>query len=94
MKYLVPITLSAARLAAHCRPIDGCLQGATRCFSSAAQICNAHGRYQPLANCDLVSKHSGAPFVCSWVNEQVDDDPIAGHTCVPAQGDSTPAGER
>ena len=60
MRALIFSALAALCLGAHCRPIDGCIRGATRCTSNAAEICDADGSYHELADCDDVSERSGA----------------------------------
>ena len=47
--------------------------GATRCASNTAEICDADGSYHELADCDVVSERSGAPFVCAFVDETTED---------------------
>jgi hypothetical protein len=58
--------------------------GATRCSDNVVEICDADGSYHELADCDLVSEQSGAPFICAFVDETTDDGRVTGHTCVPA----------
>jgi hypothetical protein len=84
MKPLALTALAVVCLGAHCRPIDGCVRGATRCSSNTAEICDADGSYHELVDCDDVSERSGAPFVCAFVDEETEDGHIIGHTCVPA----------
>lgn len=86
MKTLALTAFAAVCLGAHCRPIDGCLRGATRCTGNVAEICDADGSYHELADCDVVSEQSRAPFVCAYIDELTEDGHIAGHTCVP-EGD-------
>ncbi|WP_223643794.1 hypothetical protein [Corallococcus sp. EGB] len=92
MKALALTTLAVVCLGAHCRPIDGCVLGATRCTGNAAEICDADGGYHELADCDNVSERSGAPFVCAHVDETTEDGHITGHTCVPASDADAAAG--
>lgn len=84
MRALFFSALAVACLGAHCRPIDGCVRGATRCTGNTAEICDADGSYHELADCDYVSERSGAPFVCAFVDEETEDGRITGHTCVPS----------
>ncbi|HLV65654.1 MAG TPA: hypothetical protein VKY73_07565 [Polyangiaceae bacterium] len=84
MKSCAVASVFAACLFAHCRPTDRCLRGATRCSHNVAEICDADGSYHELADCDLVSEQSGAPFVCAFVDETTEDGRVTGHTCVPA----------
>jgi hypothetical protein len=91
-KALALTALAAACLGAHCRPIDGCVLGATRCTGNIAQICDADGSYHEIADCDDVSERSGAPFVCALVDETTEDGHITGHTCVPASDVDAAAG--
>lgn len=83
MKALALTALAVVCLGAHCRPIDGCPIGATRCNDNVAEICDHGGSYHELADCDLVSEQSDAPFVCAYVDEMTPDGHITGHTCVP-----------
>ena len=93
MRAIIFSALAALCLGAHCRPIDGCLRGATRCSGNTAKICDADGIYHELADCDDVSERSGAPFVCAFVDEETEDGHITGHTCVPASdGDASGGG--
>ncbi|WP_249348664.1 hypothetical protein [Corallococcus exiguus] len=92
MKALALTALAVVCLGAHCRPIDGCGLGATRCTGNTAEICDADGSYHELADCDEVSARSGAPFVCAFVDETTDDGHITGHTCVPASDADAAAG--
>lgn len=87
MRALVFSALAVTCLGAHCRPIDGCVRGATRCSSNTAEICS----YHELADCDDVSERS-APFVCAYVDETTEDGHITGHTCVPASEADAAAG--
>jgi hypothetical protein len=84
MKSCAIASVFVACFLAHCRPTDGCVPGATRCSDNVAEICDADGSYHELADCDLVSEQSGAPFVCAFVDETTEDGRITGHTCVPA----------
>jgi len=84
MKALVLSLLALVCLGAHCRPVDGCALGATRCSGNVAEICNADGSYHELVDCNVVSDHTGGPFVCTFVSEITEDGRIAGHTCAPA----------
>ena len=90
MRALIFSAVVVCCLGAHCRPIDGCALGATRCSGNVAQICDADGSYHELADCDLVTELSGAPFVCAFVDEETEDGRVTGHTCVPESegGDS------
>ena len=45
MKALALTALAVVCLGAHCRPIDGCIRGATRCTSNTAESCDADGSY-------------------------------------------------
>jgi hypothetical protein len=92
MKALALTALTVVCLGAHCRPIDGCGLGATRCTGNTAEICDADGSYHELADCDEVSARSGAPFVCAFVDETTDDGHITGHNCVPASDADAAAG--
>jgi hypothetical protein len=95
MRALIFSALAVLCLGAHCRPIDGCVRGATRCTSNAAEICDADGSYHELADCDDVSERSGAPFVCAYVDEATEDGHITGHTCVPvSEADAAAGGGR
>ena len=38
MRALIFSALAVMCLGAHCRPIDGCVRGATRCSSNTAEI--------------------------------------------------------
>lgn len=76
----------------NCRPAGDCTPGATRCSGNIAEICDADGSYHELADCDLVSKQSGAPFVCAFIDETTEDGHLIGHTCVPAEDAGTAAG--
>ncbi|MBC7173703.1 MAG: hypothetical protein H5U40_14785 [Polyangiaceae bacterium] len=76
--------LAAAALLAHCPAAERCSPGASRCSGNVAEVCSANGFYHELANCDLVSRQSGVPFVCGHVEETTIDGHVAGHTCVPA----------
>jgi hypothetical protein len=91
MKSCAIASVFAACFFAHCRPTDGCTPGATRCSGNVAEICDADGSYHELADCDLVSEQSGAPFACAFVDETTEDGRITGHTCVPA-ADAAAAG--
>lgn len=91
-KALLLTALAVACLGAHCRPIDGCVLGATRCTGNTAEICGADGSYHELADCDDVSERSGAPFLCAFVDETTEDGHIIGHTCVPASDTDAAAG--
>lgn len=93
-KALLLTALAVACLGAHCRPIDSCVLGATRCAGNTAEICDADGSYHELADCDDVSERSGAPFVCAYVDETTEDGHITGHTCVPATADAAAGGGR
>ena len=84
MRPLLLMAIAIMCMGAHCLPIAGCPIADTRCTGNVAQICSADGRYQTLADCDLVSAHSGAPFVCAYVEEMTSEGLITGHTCVPA----------
>ena len=86
MRALIFSALAVLCLGAHCRPIDGCVRGAT------AEICDADGSYHELADCDDVSERSGAPFVSAYVDEATEDGHITGHTCVPASEADAAAG--
>jgi len=91
MKSCAIASVFAACFFAHCRPSDDCVLGATRCSGNVAEICDADGSYHELADCDLVSEQSGAPFVCAFVDETTEDGRVTGHTCVPA-ADAAAAG--
>lgn len=92
MKALSLTALTAVFFGTHCQAIDGCPVGATRCNDNIAEICDFANRYQEFANCDLMSKQSGTPFVCAYVEEKTPYGHISGHTCVPeskaANGDA------
>lgn len=77
---------------ANCRPSDGCEPASTRCHGNIAEICDADGSYYELADCDVVSERSGAPFVCAFVDEETEEGRTTGHTCVPASEASGAAG--
>jgi hypothetical protein len=91
-KALLLTALAVACLGAHCRPIDSCALGATRCAGNTAEICDADGSYHELADCDDVSERSGAPFVCAYVEETTEDGRVTGHTCVPSSDTDAAAG--
>lgn len=84
MKMLGIASFVAASAFAHCGPLHPCDPGSTRCSGSAAEICNARGSYDLLADCDEVSALSGEPFVCAPVDETNEDGRVTGHTCVSA----------
>lgn len=84
MKTALVGVLAALCLGAHCFPKDGCVPGATRCVRNAAEICDADGAYHMLADCDVVTEQSGAPFTCAFVDETGTEEPVSGHTCMPA----------
>jgi hypothetical protein len=92
MKCCAIASVFAACFLAHCRPPDGCLRGATRCSDNVAEICDADGSYHELADCDVVSEQSGAPFVCAFVDETTTDGRVIGDTCVPADDDGAAGG--
>ncbi len=94
MKALALTALAVVCLGAHCRPIDGCVRGATRCTGNTAEICDADGSYHEIADCDDVSERSGALFVCEFVDETTEDGHITGHTCVPSDADAAAGGGR
>lgn len=94
MRPLVLTALAVVCLGAHCRPIDGCVRGATRCTGNTAEICDADGSYHEFADCDDVSEQSGALFVCALVEETTEDGHITGHTCVPASDADAAGGGR
>jgi hypothetical protein len=94
MRALIFSALAVLCLGAHCRPIDSCELGATRCAGNTAEICDADGSYHELADCDDVSERSGATFVCAYVDETTEDGHITGHTCVPATADAATGGGR
>ncbi len=76
--------VAAAALLAHCPAAERCSPGASRCSGNVAEICSANGFYHELADCDVVSRQSGGPFVCGYVEETTRDGLVTGHTCVPA----------
>ncbi|RJS14139.1 hypothetical protein DRW03_35445 [Corallococcus sp. H22C18031201] len=84
MKPLLLAPLLATALLAHCKAPDGCAPMATRCAGNTAEICNADGSWQVLADCDAVSNNIGATFTCTYVNEAE----AAGYTCMPADLDA------
>ena len=62
MRALIFSAPAVCCLAAHCRPIDGCALGATRCNGNVAQICDAaEARHPGLATfrSALVGAHPG-----------------------------------
>jgi hypothetical protein len=65
--------LATACLGAHCRHAEDCQCGATRCTDNVAEICDAHGAYHELADCDLASKQSCSSLVCEHVEETTED---------------------
>lgn len=89
MKGFAITAVVAAGLLAHCQPGPGCVRGATRCSGNLAELCDADGSYQPLADCSLVSAQTGSPYVCAFVDAPTVDGPVTGHTCVPAPGGSS-----
>ncbi|WP_328707275.1 hypothetical protein [Citreicoccus inhibens] len=84
MKLVLAAPLLATALLARCKAPDGCTSMATRCAGNVAQICNADGSWQVLADCDAVSNNSGSAFTCAYVN----DEDAAGYTCAPADSDA------
>ncbi|ADO70322.1 hypothetical protein [Stigmatella aurantiaca] len=84
MKALLLAPLLATALLTRCRAPDGCAPVSTRCAGNVAEICNGDGNWQVLADCDAVSEHSNAAFTCAYVN----DEGVAGHTCLPATVDA------
>lgn len=88
MKQSIVLFLAALAISAHCRPPAVCTPGATRCVGNIAEICDADGGYQTLADCDAVSTQSDASFICAWVEETTSEEPVRGHTCVTAEGDA------
>lgn len=84
MKTLLLTSLLATALLTRCRAPDGCAPVSTRCAGNVAQICNGDGNWQVLADCDSVSEHSSSAFTCTYVNEEG----VAGHTCLPATVDA------
>ena len=93
MKYFLFALLAAVCLGAHCYPGNGCPRGDTRCTNNVAEICDANGSYHKLADCDLVSEQSGAPFVCTHVDVTTEDGHVAGHTCMPASDAAAGGGQ-
>lgn len=82
----IPILASMLALAsslAHCPGPSRCTPGESRCIGNAAEICSANGSFHELADCDQVSRQSGAPFVCEFVDESTENGRVTGHTCVP-----------
>ncbi|MFP2956547.1 hypothetical protein ACLEPN_01630 [Myxococcus sp. 1LA] len=84
MKALLLTSLLATALLTRCRAPDGCGPVSTRCAGNVAEICNGDGNWQVLADCDAVSEHSNSAFTCTYVNEEG----VAGHTCLPATVDA------
>ncbi|RKI03386.1 hypothetical protein D7Y15_33105 [Corallococcus sp. AB030] len=84
MKALLLAPLLATALLTRCRAPDGCAPVSTRCAGNVAEICNGDGNWQVLADCDAVSENSSASFSCAYVNEEG----IAGHTCLPTTMDA------
>ena len=78
-------SLALAAMLGHCRPIDGCSPGTTRCAGDIAEICDADRTYQELADCSRATSASGRRFVCGLAEST--DVEGSGHTCVPAKDD-------
>jgi hypothetical protein len=68
MKSCAVASVLAACFLAHSRPTGGCVPGATRYSDNVAELCDADGSYREFADCELVSKPSGAPFVGAFVS--------------------------
>lgn len=84
MNPLLVGALAAAMFIPYCRPSDGCPLAATRCVGNVVELCDADARWHELADCDLVSRQSGAESVCREVQEETPDGVVEGHTCVRA----------
>ena len=83
MKLALLLPLIATVVVAGCRPPE-CQPNTTRCTNNHAELCDADGYYYELMDCDQVSRQSGAPFACSYVDEETEDGQVVGHTCIPA----------
>jgi len=59
-----------------CTPLE------TRCTGNVAQICQADKQWASFADCDLVSRQSGRPFVCR-AQAGTDGGLPSGSTCLP-----------
>ena len=79
-------------VATSCRPTDGCTPAESRCTGQSAEICDSNGRWQTLADCDVVSEQSGAAFVCGYTPLVVGSAGAGGYTCLPKDSESEGAG--
>lgn len=67
-----------ALLVAGC-PAPVCRVNDTRCDGQTAQLCTAGGEWHPLADC------AAAGGRCELVQDEVNGQPVEGHTCVPQE---------
>lgn len=81
MKTLSLVTLLGLSSCSGCQPAKGCVPRSTRCESHEVQVCSAEGRWQGLADCDMVSEYTGQAFACLPVTVGEQD----GHACVRLQ---------
>lgn len=94
MKIALVCLFGMLSIAAYCQPLGGCALGVTRCAENIAEICNANGVFEVLADCDEVSAQSEAPFVCTFIDVPSPEGPVRGHTCVLGGGGAGGVGER
>jgi hypothetical protein len=85
-------------LASPCASARTAVRSTTACWArrgaqaTSRRSATRTAAYHELADCDLVSEQSGAPFVCAFVDETTEDGRVTGHTCVPAADADAAAG--
>lgn len=62
-------------------PTPVCPTLATRCDAQVAQVCDADGQWQEVADCADVARTSGGEWTC----EPTTSDGVAVHSCLPAE---------
>jgi hypothetical protein len=73
------IAITLLVLAAGC-PAPVCPTLATRCDGQVAQVCDADGQWQEVADCSTLWETSGGEWTC----EPTTSDGVEVHACLPA----------